>query len=169
MSTRKPRQRIEPGPGQESVWDYPRPPALQRISERIRIELGETHLTDSTQALRICETSHPPTVYIPPADVATEFLQASDLQTFCEWKGMARYFHIVVPDEAPVPNAVWHYPEPRPAYRELVDHLAFYPSRVSRCFWGDEEVLSQAGDFYGGWITSKICGPFKGDPGTMHW
>ena len=167
---RKPRPDRRPKleEGQESVWDYPRPPALEQIQDRIRVVLNGFTIADTTQALRILETSHPPTVYIPPGDIGSEFLESSTLQTFCEWKGVAQYYDVVV-EGTRVENAGWFYPTPHEAYQQLKDHVSFYPSRMTACYWGDELVRAQAGDFYGGWITSKVVGPFKGDPGTRHW
>ena len=171
MSDRKPRphRRAELEEGQESVWDYPRPPLLEPIADRIRVLFGSHTIADTTQALRILETSHPPTVYIPPSDIDARFLKSSSAQTFCEWKGVARYYDVVLEDGTRVQEAAWYYPKPHSKYQQLANHVSFYPSRASQCYWGEELVRAQAGDFYGGWITSKIVGPFKGDAGTGHW
>lgn len=171
MPERKPRphESSELAPGQESVWDYPRPPALEPISDRIRVLFGEHTIADSNNALRILETSHPPTVYIPPSDIDFDLLKPSSKQSFCEWKGVAHYYHVVLKDGTRVGDAAWYYPKPHAKYKQLLDHVSFYPSRAKACYWGDELVQAQAGDFYGGWITSKVVGPFKGDVGTGHW
>ena len=162
-------QRIEPGPGQESVWDYPRPPRLEATSAVIRIEHGGRTVCETTSALRILETSQPPGIYVPTADVDMGLLRPSATHTFCEWKGAASYLDLLVPGSDPVADACWYYPQPAPAYAAIVDHLAFYPQRVDACFVDDERVLANDGDFYGGWITSTVVGPFKGGAGTLGW
>lgn len=162
------RKRIEPGPGQESVWDYPRPPRLEPVSKRIRVVFNGVTIADTIKSLRILETSHPPVYYIPAADIKMQHLVPTRHQSFCEWKGQARYFTVVVGDRQ-APNAAWDYPNPSPQYEALKDHLAFYPSRMDACYVDDEPVKAQAGDFYGGWITSDIVGPFKGGAGTWGW
>ena len=161
-------KRVTPGPGQESVWDYPRPPRLESSTERIRVIVGEWVLADSTQAKRVLETSHPPVYYIPPVDIDTEVLRESSRRSFCEWKGEARYYDVWLPGRV-IAQAAWFYPRPTARFAEIEGHLAFYPSKVDACFVGNEQVQSQAGDFYGGWITSRVVGPFKGEPGTMGW
>lgn len=161
-------QRIEPGPGQESVWDYPRPPRWERVSDRIRIVFAGTAIVDTTGAVRVLETSHPPTYYIPPADVREGVLIPVSRRSICEWKGQARYFDVVV-GERRAAAAAWSYPQPVPAFAVLADHLAFFAHAMDACYVGDERVSAQAGDFYGGWITSRIVGPFKGATGTRGW
>jgi uncharacterized protein (DUF427 family) len=154
----------------ESVWDYPRPPALVPDERRVRIEHAGVVIAVTTRALRILETSHPPTFYLPPEDVARELLALSPGRgSRCEFKGVAAYCDLLVPGAAPVRRAAWTYAEPVATYAALRDHLAFYPSRVDACFVGDERVVAQDGDFYGGWITSDVTGPFKGAPGTLGW
>ena len=160
--------RIAPGPGQESVWDYPRPPALEPVAERVRVVFNGVTVADTTSALRILETSHPPTYYIPPEDVATEYLLPSLRSTGCEFKGRAVYYSIEV-DGRREEDAAWAYPRPTARYAELKDHVAFYPSRMDACWVGEERVREQEGDFYGGWITSRVVGPFKGGAGTWGW
>lgn len=155
-------------PGTESVWDYPRPPALVPCERRVRIELGGVTVVDSTRALRVLETSHPPTIYIPPGDIAAGCIQPAAGRSFCEWKGVAGYLEVIAGGRHEA-RAAWTYPEPVPAYAGLRDHVAFYPSRMDACWLGDERVRSQAGDFYGGWITAGLRGPFKGGPGTSGW
>lgn len=160
--------RIEPGPNQESVWDYPRPPALEPTSRRIRVVFNDTTLADTTSALRVLETSHPPVYYLPPSDVATEHLIRESRTTMCEFKGRAIYFTVAVGDRS-VSQAAWAYPTPTSRYEPLTDHVAFYASKMDACYVDEEKVRTQEGDFYGGWITDDIVGPFKGGPGTMGW
>jgi uncharacterized protein (DUF427 family) len=161
-------QRIEPGPGQESVWDYPRPPRLEPSPRRIRILFNGVTLADSTQTYRVLETSHPPVYYLPPEDVQQQYLMAVERSTFCEWKGAARYFDITVGDRTAA-SAAWCYPAPTERFQAIAGYLAVYPSRMDACYVDDEQVQAQAGDFYGGWITSDIVGPFKGGLGTWGW
>jgi uncharacterized protein (DUF427 family) len=153
----------------ESVWDYPRPPRLEPVPERIRILHAGLPLADTVAALRILETSHPPVYYIPPQDVASNRLQPSaSRQSFCEFKGLASYWDLVV-EHSTVRDVAWSYARPVAAYARLAGHLAFYASKVDECWVGEERVLPQAGDFYGGWITTNLRGPFKGVPGTRGW
>jgi len=159
---------IPPGPGQESVWDYPRPPRLEASTKRIRIIYNGVVIADSTNALRVLETSHPPVYYIPPADIQMQYLTKASRQTFCEFKGAASYYNVAV-NGASVTQAGWYYPQPSPGYTDLANYVAFYPSKMEACYIDEEQVTSQPGDFYGGWITQDIVGPFKGDPGTLHW
>ncbi len=156
--------------GTESVWDYPRPPRVEPTSEHVVVEHRGRRVVDTRRALRVLETSHPPTYYVPVADVAAGMLEParSGLSTVCEFKGAARYWDLVV-DGARVPDVGWSYPQPRTGYEALQGHIAFYPGRVERASVDDEVVQAQAGDFYGGWITSRVQGPFKGGPGTAGW
>ncbi len=165
-------------PAVESVWDYPRPPRLEATARRIRIVHCGVVIADTTHALRILETSHPPVYYIPPADLALGYLVPSARRSsFCEFKGSASYWTVDVSaalaDASNVsrvsPDAAWSYARPSAAYAALKDHLAFYASRVDECTVDGERVVPQPGDFYGGWITSHVQGPFKGAPGTMGW
>jgi uncharacterized protein (DUF427 family) len=155
-------------PTTESVWDYPRPPALQPCARRVQIELGGRIIADSRAALRILETSHPPTIYIPPGDLVAECFKAAPGRSFCEWKGTATYLDVVGGDRRE-PAAGWTYRDPVGAYAALRDHVAVYPGRMDACWLDDERVRSQDGDFYGGWITDDIAGPFKGGPGSAGW
>jgi uncharacterized protein (DUF427 family) len=155
-------------PGQEWVWDYPRPPRLERSVQVIAVVFDGVEIARSTRAMRILETSHPPVYYIPRDDVRMEFLKPAPGRSFCEWKGSASYYDLATPSRTS-PKAAWTYPAPVPSYAMLADAIAFYPGRVDACFVGDERVQAQAGDFYGGWITSEIVGPFKGGPGTAGW
>lgn len=161
-------QRIAPGPGQESVWDYPRPPRLEDTEKHIQIVLNGIVIADTSRAKRVLETSHPPVYYIPPEEVRLQYFTPAAGQSYCEWKGMASYYTITVGDRT-VPQAAWYYPNPAPAFAALQNHIAFYPSRMDSCTVDGELVTPQAGDFYGGWVTSDIVGPFKGEPGTLGW
>lgn len=152
----------------ESVWDYPRPPRVERLQGVARVEFDGTTVAESGAALRVLETSHPPTVYFPRADVRFEFLKPARGMTVCEWKGRASYFDLAG-EHRQSPAAAWSYADPLPAYRVLKDCVAFYPGRVDACFIDGEPVAAQAGDFYGGWITAAIKGPFKGAAGTSGW
>ncbi|MGE3643474.1 MAG: DUF427 domain-containing protein [Beijerinckiaceae bacterium] len=165
---RRPAQRIAPGPGQESVWDYPRPPRLEPVAARLRVEFASATIADTIRGLRLLETSHPPVYYFPPEDVASELLRAETGSSFCEFKGVARYWSIAANGRFSR-AAAWSYPQPTGEYAALKDHLAVYASKVDACFVGEEKVQAQAGDFYGGWITARIAGPFKGPPGTRFW
>ncbi len=158
----------KPSPGQESVWDYPRPPRLEPVTERLRVVLGGETLAETTAGYRVLETSHPPVYYIPPADIRFELVHPVNSRSFCEFKGVARYWDLEVHGHR-TENAAWSYPEPTRDFAALKDHLAFYASRVDACWVGDELVTPQDGDFYGGWITTRIVGPFKGAPGTRGW
>jgi uncharacterized protein (DUF427 family) len=149
----------------ESVWDYPRPPRVEPSAARVVVELDGEVLADTRRSLRVLETSHPPVFYIPAADVRVERLTRSARRsTFCEFKGTARYYD--AGDRAAV---AWSYPSPSPGYAAIAGHYAFYPGRVDRATVDGEQVEAQPGDFYGGWITSAVTGPFKGGPGTTGW
>ncbi len=157
-----------PGPGQESVWDYPRPPRLERSPRRIRAVAFGVDLADSTRALRVLETSHPPTYYVPPADVRMDLLVPVEGGSFCEWKGRAVYFDARV-DGRRIARVAWAYPEPTAPFAELRDHLAFLLPALEAGYVDDERARPQPGGFYGGWITSDLAGPFKGVPGSRGW
>ncbi|HEY9880593.1 MAG TPA: DUF427 domain-containing protein [Leptolyngbyaceae cyanobacterium] len=161
-------QRIEPGPGQESVWDYPRPPRLEDSSRHLQVIFNGEIIADSQRAKRVLETSHPPVYYLPPDDIRMEFLSATPRSTFCEWKGAARYLTIQVGDRT-AENAAWFYPSPTESFLPIQNYIAFYPSRMEACYVDGERVQAQPGDFYGGWITNDIVGPFKGSSGTWGW
>ena len=161
-------KRLPPGPGQESVWDYPRPPRVEPTTKRVRIVFNGVTIADTTAAQRVLETSHPPVYYIPPTDIKLDALIQTSKHTFCEWKGQASYYTVRVGDRQ-VENAAWFYPRPTAAFAVIKDCVAFYPSLMDACYVGDELVQAQPGDFYGGWITSEIVGPFKGSPGTHGW
>ena len=150
-------------PGVENVWDYPRPPAVEPCTRRVRVELSGVVLADSEHALRVLETSHPPAIYVPPQHVHG-LTPSRARSTWCEFKGVARYW-----DAGDARAVAWSYPDPSPGYEALRDHVSFYPGRVDAAYLDDERVLAQAGDFYGGWITADLAGPFKGAPGTLGW
>lgn len=162
------RQRIEPGPGQESVWDYPRPPRLEDSDKHIQVIFNSIIIADTRRAKRILETSHPPVYYIPLEDVQLEYFTATTRSTFCEWKGAASYYTITVGDKSAV-NAAWFYRQPAHPYEALANYVAFYPGKMDACYVDSERVQAQEGDFYGGWITTEIIGPFKGGAGTTEW
>jgi uncharacterized protein (DUF427 family) len=152
----------------ESVWDYPRPPRVEPTPRTVRVVFNGVTVAETTHALRVLETSHPPVYYIPPEDVHVEYLRPSRRRTFCEFKGEACYYDLDV-DGRVAEDAGWYYADPARGYEALRGHVAFYPGRVDACFVDEEQVHPQAGDFYGGWITSEISGPFKGGPGTSGW
>lgn len=163
-----PPKPIRPKPGQESVWDYPRPPALEPTSESIRVVFAGTVVAATNQALRLLETSHPPTYYLPPSAFADGVLVPVPGGSFCEWKGRAVYFDLVV-EARRAQQAAWAYPDPTPRYVALRDHLAVYAHLMDACYVDGEPVTPQPGNFYGGWITRDVVGPFKGGPGTWGW
>ena len=155
--------RITPKPGQESVWDYPRPPRVEPSAKPVRVIFNGLVLASSHRSIRVLETSHPPIYYIPPADIQMDYLTVTRLQTFCEFKGMAAYYTISV-GEKRAENAAWFYPNPTAAYESIRNYVAFYAGRMDACYVNDERVIPQPGGFYGGWVTADIVGPFKGDP-----
>ncbi|MET0627493.1 MAG: DUF427 domain-containing protein [Acidimicrobiia bacterium] len=157
-----------PGPGQESAWEYPRPPVLEPVSARLTVVLGGVTIADTTHGYRVLETSHPPNYYFPPDDVVEGALERAKGASFCEWKGRAHYF-TVRGGGAVVHEAAWGYDEPSPAFEPIRGHVAFYASRVDECTVDGEIVTPQPGGFYGGWITSTVVGPFKGAPGSRGW
>ncbi len=149
----------------ESVWDYPRPPALESDSRSVRVEFAGETIACTSGAYRTMETSHPPSFYIPPGDVNFDFLIGTSHESYCEWKGVAEYWTLKVGLQI-AENAGWSYPKPTKRFAAIKDYVSFYPGRMHACYVGDEKVEAQEGDFYGGWITSEIEGPFKGGPGT---
>ncbi len=158
---------VTPKPGQESVWDYPRPPALAPADALVEIYAGERLLIRTRDVIRVLETGSPPSIYLPLAALSDGCLRPSPQRSFCEWKGPARYFHVDGSDGL-IDNAIWTYPTPMAGAEVLADRFACYPSKL-RCVLDGEQVQPQAGGFYGGWITSRIVGPWKGEPGTGHW
>ncbi len=161
-------KKTQPKPGQESVWDYPRPPRLEDVSKHVRVVFNGVLLADTHRGKRILETSHPPVYYIPPEDIRMVYLHKTDKTSFCEFKGMAGYHTINIRGKE-APYAAWFYPNPAKGYEALKNYVAFYPSRMEACYVGKEKVQAQEGDFYGGWITQDIVGPFKGSAGTWGW
>ncbi len=158
-----------PRPGQESVWDYPRPPTLVPSSALVEIVFAGITIASSTRSFRVLETSHPPTYYLPPDSFIPGVLRPSATRpTVCEWKGSALYFSIFHGEHEAL-DAAWAYPRPNPAFAPLIDHIAVYPAAVDECTIDGEIVEPQPGGFYGGWITSAVAGPFKGVPGSFGW
>lgn len=162
-----PLQRVEPGPGQESVWDYPRPPRLELSTHHLLVSLAGVTVAESRRAHRVLETSQPPAYYFDPDDVRLDLLEPTTRRTFCEWKGQAAYFDVVV-DQTRADQAAWTYPSPTPAFEEIRGHMAFYAQHLD-CYVDGEHVTGNEGTFYGGWITDDVVGPFKGGVGTAHW
>ncbi|TBN56906.1 DUF427 domain-containing protein [Glaciihabitans arcticus] len=163
MSPRPPKP-VKPQPGQESVWDYPRPPRVEAVDARVTIELDGRVIAETSRAVRVLETSHPPVYYLPRDAFLPGVLQPAAGSSFCEFKGRAGYLSVGSAD-----RAAWFYSEPTRGYEQLVDRVAVYPGAMDRCTVGGEVVQAQEGDFYGGWITSSIVGPFKGAEGTWGW
>jgi uncharacterized protein (DUF427 family) len=159
---------VAPGPGQESVWDYPRPPRAEPVSKHIQVLVGDTAIADTRNAIRVLETSHPPVYYLPPEDVRMELVREAAGSSFCEWKGAATYYTIVA-EARRVERAAWAYPSPTPQFAGIKGYLAFYPQLMDACFVDGERARPQPGGFYGGWVTKDIVGPFKGEPGTEFW
>ncbi len=159
---------VVPGPGQESVWDYPRPPRIETVQRRIRVLVGGTVIADSERALRVIETAGAPVYYVPREDVRVDLLARTLHSTHCEWKGDASYWTVKV-DGRNVENVAWSYETPTPSFEPIAGHLAFYASRVDEAWVGDERATPQPGGFYGGWVTSRIVGPIKGEPGSAGW
>jgi uncharacterized protein (DUF427 family) len=152
----------------ENVWDYPRPPALERVSKPIRIVFSGQTIAETSAAWRVLETSHPPVYYLPPDAFSPGALQPATGGSFCEWKGEAVYWTIAAGEKRAI-RAGWSYPDPTPRFVPIRDHIAVYAEKMDACFVGDEQVTPQPGGFYGGWITSDVKGPFKGGPGSMGW
>ncbi len=158
----------EAGPGQESVWDYPRPPRLEDSGKEVVVVFNGVELARSRRAKRVLETSHPPVYYLPPEDVKMEFLEETGNHSYCEWKGIASYYSVTVGDRT-APGAAWFYPVPGKEFVPINNYIAFYPGKMEACYLDGEKVQAQLGDFYGGWITNEIAGPFKGGEGTSGW
>lgn len=156
------------GPGQESVWDYPRPPALRRCDRPVRVVLGGETICRAPGAWQVLETSHPPTYYLPRSAFVPGALTPAQGSSFCEWKGTAGYLDVHGGDRT-APRAAWTYPHPSAGFELIVDHVAIYPGLMDACFVGEELVRPQPGGFYGGWITDDVVGPFKGSPGSSGW
>ena len=161
--------RIEPGPGQESVWEYPRPPRVEPSDDLVEVVFGGVLIASTRRSFRVLETSHPPAYYLPLADMSAEHVRPSGTRpTFCEWKGLASYFTFVAEGYVDR-DCAWTYANPTKGYEAITDHLALYPGRMDECRVNGEVVVAQEGGFYGGWITSRVVGPFKGASGTWGW
>lgn len=160
--------RIEPLPGQESVWDYPRPPRLEAFAGRVQIDFAQMRIVDAPNCFRVLETSHPPVYYIAPQYIAPGVLVPAQGTSMCEWKGRADYFDVVVNGQV-APRAAWGYTDPTDAFAPIAGFVAFYAGPMDRCTIAGETVTPQPGGFYGGWITKAIIGPFKGQPGSRGW
>lgn len=154
--------------GQESVWDYPRPPRVERVDAPVTIDLGGVRILDTRDVVRVLETSHPPVYYVPIADFADGALVPAPGSSFCEWKGAARYFDVRGGGHV-VGRAGWNYPRPSPGFEVLADRVAIYAGEMDACTVDGERVVPQPGGFYGGWVTDDVVGPFKGEPGTEGW
>ncbi len=170
MSRPKP---IEPGPGQRSVWDFPRPPAIEPVGADVSAEFGGVVVASSKRCVRVLETSHPPVYYFPPEDVRTDLMRPSrKSSSFCEWKGRAQYFDLEAPTKDGVRRAeavAFAYPDPTDLFAAYADWISFYCGPLDACFVGDERAEPQPGEFYNGWITGEFVGPFKGEAGSMGW
>jgi uncharacterized protein (DUF427 family) len=164
---KRPPFAVEPAPGQESVWDYPRPPRIDAENREVVVRVGDVEIARTRRALRVLETASPPSVYIPRSDVAIEYLQPTSGSSRCEWKGSARYWTVCVPPVR-LDGVGWSYDDPLPAFDAIRTHLSFYPGRIE-CYVAGVRVKGQPGGFYGGWVTPELVGPFKGDPGTSGW
>jgi uncharacterized protein (DUF427 family) len=156
-----------PGPGQESVWDYPRPPQIVEDDRLVEVKVGQVFVARTTNAVRILETASPPTFYLPPASVEPGVLESAQGDSRCEWKGTAAYWDVVAGGKR-LPAVAWSYPDPFSEFEGLRDYVSFYPARIE-CFVAHERVAPQPGRFYGGWVTPDVVGPFKGEPGSDHW
>lgn len=152
----------------ESVWDYPRPPKLERTGSKLKVVFNGITIAETDRAYRVLETSHPPVYYFPPEDVRMEYFSKSGKSSYCEWKGKAKYFSVTV-DSKTAGNCAWYYPSPVKEFEKMKNFIAFYPQMMDACFVNGEKVNPQEGSFYGGWITSNIVGPIKGAPGTLSW
>lgn len=161
-------ERLPPGPGQESAWDYPRPPRLEPTARLLRVVVAGQVVAETRAGWRVLETYHPPVYYFPPDEVDLARIRPAGGGSHCEWKGGARYHDVVVAG-AVRRQAAWSYPLPAPGFAAIRHHLAFYPGRADLCTVDGEPVTPQPGGFYGGWITPDVVGPFKGSPGTLHW
>ncbi|QDU73712.1 hypothetical protein Pan97_07100 [Bremerella volcania] len=164
----RPAFAIEPKEGEESVWDYPRPPVIVEDNREVIVRSGQVIIAHTTRSLRICETASPPTFYLPPSDVDQKYLSRTASRTFCEWKGQATYWSLAIPEQLEKANIGWSYERPSVEFEPIQGFFSFYPGRID-CFVDGHAVLPQAGNFYGGWITPEIVGPFKGEPGTFGW
>ena len=155
-----------PEPGQESVWDYPRPPKLAPDGRLVEVYSGDKLIASSSRAYRVLETASPPSFYLPPKDIIWELMSSAPGSSICEWKGLAKYWTLL---SNPILGVVgWSYPDPTPSFKQIRDYVSFYPA-VLACYVAGEKVRAQPGQFYGGWLTDEIVGPVKGEPGTENW
>lgn len=161
-------KKIKPAARQESVWDYPRPPRLEKVNKEIKVVFNDETIALTTNAFRVLETSHPPVYYIPPGDIKMEFLISGIGHSFCEWKGNANYYDLKVKDKQ-ANKAAWYYSAPTDEFLEIKNFVAFYAGKMESCYVEGEKVIPQPGGFYGGWITKDIVGPFKGEQGSFGW
>lgn len=159
---------VIPAAGQESVWDYPRPPRLERVEKRLQVFFGEQTIADTRRGWRVLETSHPPVYYLPQQDVDMALLMEVGGGSWCEWKGQASYYDVVAGEQV-ARRAAWTYHRPSAGFEAITNHVAFYARAMDACLVDGEKVRPQPGQFYGGWITADIVGPFKGEPGTSGW
>jgi uncharacterized protein (DUF427 family) len=157
-----------PTPGQESVWDYPRPPRCVQDQRHVVVRAGEKVIAGTRRAVRVLETASPPTFYLPPQDIDMALLVPTSGLSICEWKGAASYWAVVLADGTRLEAVGWSYSHPKPGFAAISDWLSFYPARLC-CEVNGERVRPQPGGFYGGWLTNEIAGPVKGEPGTAHW
>ncbi len=155
-------------PGQESVWSYPRPPIVVPSTRHVQVRFGGNVVCETRRALRLLETSHPPTWYLPRADFVAGSLRDAQGTSFCEWKGDASYLDVVAGTHV-ASRSAWTYRKPTAPFAILVDHVALYAAAMDGCFVDGQRVRPQPGGFYGGWITDDVAGPFKGIPGSMGW
>ncbi|MDB9541008.1 DUF427 domain-containing protein [Anabaenopsis tanganyikae CS-531] len=161
-------QPTPPKPGQESVWDYPRPAVLQDTDKHLKVICGGIILADTRRGKRVLETSHPPTYYFPPEDIKLEHLIETPKKNLCEWKGAYQYYDISIGNQY-IHYAAWRYFDPTPNFLPIREYYGFIAALMDACYVNDELVVPQSGDFYGGWITADIVGPFKGGAGTWGW
>jgi len=168
LKRERPLTVVQPGPEQESVWDYPRPPRVEPVVKRIQIEFAGIVLVDSRRSLRVIETAGPPVYYLPQEDIQMACLVPSQRTALCEWKGISRYWSVRVGDHL-AQDAAWSYPEPWEGFEQIKDRLAFRAGPMDRCTVDGQPVTPQPGRYYGGWITPDIVGPFKGQPGSERW
>lgn len=160
-------ERIAAGPGQESVWDYPRPPRVEAVPERLRVVVDGEVLAETSRGLRVLETAGAPVYYFPPDDVRIDRLASSGRSTVCEWKGVATYRTYV--GDRRIDDVAWSYERPQPGFEAILGYVAFYAGKVDEAWVGEERATPQPGGFYGGWVTSRIVGPIKGEPGSFGW
>ena len=163
---KRPPFAIVPKKGQRSVWDFPRPPVIEKVNKPVLVKHKDQIIADSERALAVLETASPPTYYIPDTEINTSLLVKMEAKSsLCEWKGNAVYWALKSNVNQPV---AWSYPKPFPEFEALKEHMAFYPQNLE-CFVAGQQVKAQASTFYAGWITPDLTGPFKGEKGTEHW